>query len=562
MRLAFRLQKSVPVTAPHHYDTSGAHRVRRPGKTSPQAPLLAMPRSRAVSPRQQQEARRAQLAGIRAAAEVAGLHYRRSQTRREPDGSTTIWHLFEHPDPQLAQSRLIPALQNRGQATRASRGSALVADVTVPDQAQANTRHRLVTQRNRNLPDRAAGVVVEAPVQDGFWKLAINRATARVRAAEKGLADAAVDDDPQEWLLELEEAKALLAKLLEAKKRFPGLRRSYPFAKSLVAQSFGLSLQKAQPMNPQAAKHDTHGDGHWITVRGRHLFIKTGDEGKPLREILDVREDEGKNLVGKKLSVNDHTRLLENLGHKQRRAPRTSEEARAAFAKKLERVRTLDKKLPQVMRDIHHDLNLSDHERRRVEASVLALMFKANLRVGNEGSKEFGVSGATTISREEVQVAGDVVRLQFKGKSGVTWDVKIKDASLAKAMQYYCDSAKDGEPIFKVRSGKDAFKPLRDTDIRARLQKEYDFNPHDVRTHTASKTAFVEFQKVSAKDGETLTQKEIQARAKKVYEECARRLGNSWQQCRDNYIAPAIIHDFISNGGRVSLPEPKYDVAK
>ena len=64
------------------------------------------------------------------------------------------------------------------------------------------------------------------------------------------------------------------------------------------------------------------------------------------------------------------------------------------------------------------------------------LLVTAMVRVGNDEYARSNQSfGLTTLRKRHVAVAGDQLRLRFKGKSGVAHDVALKDKRIARAIK-------------------------------------------------------------------------------------------------------------------------------
>src|SRR5450432_4250992 len=76
--------------------------------------------------------------------------------------------------------------------------------------------------------------------------------------------------------------------------------------------------------------------------------------------------------------------------------------------------------LPKVRAAVEADLASSGLSKRKVVATVVALMERAQLRVGNdEYTRQNGSYGATTLRDRHTKIHGDTVELEYRGKSGV-----------------------------------------------------------------------------------------------------------------------------------------------
>lgn len=72
----------------------------------------------------------------------------------------------------------------------------------------------------------------------------------------------------------------------------------------------------------------------------------------------------------------------------------------------------------------------------KVPSALDRLLVTAMVRVGNDEYARSNQSfGLATLRKRHVAVAGDQLRLRFKGKSGVAHDVALKDKLIARAIK-------------------------------------------------------------------------------------------------------------------------------
>src|SRR5260221_2699568 len=92
--------------------------------------------------------------------------------------------------------------------------------------------------------------------------------------------------------------------------------------------------------------------------------------------------------------------------------------------------------LPRLRERVERDLRADDHSRRQILATVVRLLDKTLIRVGNdEYARENRSFGLTTLRRRHVRVDGTLLRFSFRGKSGVEHNVALTDARLARIIQ-------------------------------------------------------------------------------------------------------------------------------
>lgn len=113
-------------------------------------------------------------------------------------------------------------------------------------------------------------------------------------------------------------------------------------------------------------------------------------------------------------------------------------------------------KLTTIRRAITRDLKQTKDERSRALAAAVRLIDKAGLRVGGqEYAEENGSFGASTLQRRHVEVEGDVLHLQFKGKSAGEWDLVLDDQQLVEFFNSIPKSPRSSPAIcYPIRTGR------------------------------------------------------------------------------------------------------------
>src|SRR2546426_5260915 len=92
--------------------------------------------------------------------------------------------------------------------------------------------------------------------------------------------------------------------------------------------------------------------------------------------------------------------------------------------------------LPRLRERIERDLRAADHTRRQLLATVVTLLDKTLIRVGNdEYVRENKSYGLTTLRRRHVRVDGKLLSFTFRGKSGVEHSISLFDPRVARIIQ-------------------------------------------------------------------------------------------------------------------------------
>ena len=139
--------------------------------------------------------------------------------------------------------------------------------------------------------------------------------------------------------------------------------------------------------------------------------------------------------------------------------------------------------LPAIRRRVAADLRRAPLSRERVLATVVALLERTLIRVGNdEYARTNGSFGLTTLLDRHVDVRGRRVRFRFRAKSGVMQKIDLEDALLARSVQRCQDLP--GQTLFQYVDETGAQRTISSTDVNAYIREVAgeDFTAKDFRT--------------------------------------------------------------------------------
>jgi DNA topoisomerase-1 len=193
--------------------------------------------------------------------------------------------------------------------------------------------------------------------------------------------------------------------------------------------------------------------------------------------------------------------------------------------------------LPALRRRIARDLRARGVRREKVLAAIVRLLDRTQVRVGNEEyARANGSFGLSTLRNRHAQVAGDEVRLVFRGKSGRRHYVALSDARVAAVVRRCRDLP--GQHLFQYADG-GRIRRITSTDVNAYLREitRGDFTAKDFRTWSA--TVIVARKLLADAEGGTRTQ-----RLNAAIEAAAEALGNTPAICRRAYVHPRIVEAF------------------
>ncbi len=208
---------------------------------------------------------------------------------------------------------------------------------------------------------------------------------------------------------------------------------------------------------------------------------------------------------------------------------------------KFERLQAFGQALPALRRRVARDLALPGLPRQRLLAALVRLLDTAYLRIGNDTyARENGSFGLTTLRRRHAAVRGSVLRLAFRGKSGVAQEVVVEDARLVRIVRR-CQ-ALPGQSLFRYVDDDGEVRDIGSADVNAYLREAMgeDFSAKDFRTWHASALAL---ERLLGCDCPT-SQRALRQRTREVIGEVAARLGHTVTVCRQSYVHHAVLAHF------------------
>ena len=207
--------------------------------------------------------------------------------------------------------------------------------------------------------------------------------------------------------------------------------------------------------------------------------------------------------------------------------------------------------LPGIRHRIERDLSLDGLPRDKVLATVVSLLEKTLIRVGNEVYAKHNRSyGLTTMRDRHVEITGDEIRFRFRGKSGVEHKVSVNDRRLAKVVQQ-CQSL-PGQDLFQFLDDAGKRQDVSSSDVNEYLHRITGraISAKDFRTWAGTMRAAVAFRDLGVTD----SQKEANRNVLRVIDQVAQNLGNTRDVCRKYYVHPRLIERYLL--GEVIPPTP------
>jgi DNA topoisomerase-1 len=235
-------------------------------------------------------------------------------------------------------------------------------------------------------------------------------------------------------------------------------------------------------------------------------------------------------------------------GRKQYRYHPSYREARDRS--KFRRMLEFSEALPLLRERVERDLRGADLGRKQLLATVVRLLDRTLIRVGNdEYARENRSYGLTTLRRRHVQVEGNRLRFSFRGKSGVEHSISVADPRLARIIQRCQDLP--GQEMFQYLdvNGKRQAVSSDDVNVYLREISGSDVSAKDFRTWGGTMLAAMELRAM----GPAASRREADRNIVRAIDAVAERLGNTRTVCRKYYVHPALLHAYLLGD---TVPQP------
>lgn len=205
---------------------------------------------------------------------------------------------------------------------------------------------------------------------------------------------------------------------------------------------------------------------------------------------------------------------------------------------KFHRLYEFGKVLPSMRLKIEEDLGKRELGEEKVIATVVSLMERTYIRIGNDDyEKLYGSYGLTTLKDKHVKVNGDTVQFSFTGKKGIEHKITLRHKKLAKMVKQCRDIP--GKELFQYYDAEGNRKPI-DSGMVNRYIKDAtggDFTAKDVRTWAGTLNILQAFCSI----GEAATDSDCKRNIVAALDEVSKKLGNTRTVCKKYYVHPGII---------------------
>lgn len=203
------------------------------------------------------------------------------------------------------------------------------------------------------------------------------------------------------------------------------------------------------------------------------------------------------------------------------------------------------------------DLQKRGMPREKVLGALVQLLEKTSIRVGNEEyARENKSYGLTTMRSRHAEVKGTALRFKFRGKSGQTHDIELRDRRLARIVAKLQELP--GQELFQYLDENDEPHSISSDDVNHYLKEisGQEFTAKDFRTWTGTLLASLALQEIGVSETKTQAKHNIV----QAIEAVAKELGNTPDVCRKGYVHPAVLEAYLE--GTLAQQPPHKDQTK
>src|SRR5438477_198519 len=226
---------------------------------------------------------------------------------------------------------------------------------------------------------------------------------------------------------------------------------------------------------------------------------------------------------------------------------------------KYDRIISFGKTLPKIRRRIARDLKLPGLPRNKVLATVVQLLERTFIRIGNEEyARENKSFGLTTMKDRHVEVKGAKLRFCFRGKSGREHEVDVTDRHIARIISKLQDLP--GQDLFQYLGDDGQICDISSQDVNEYLRAitGEDFSAKDFRTWAGTVLTAIALKAQERFESNKQAKSNINTAIKAV----AKILGNTPAICRKCYVHPAVLETYLDQKSIEGLKAMTEDALK
>ena len=205
---------------------------------------------------------------------------------------------------------------------------------------------------------------------------------------------------------------------------------------------------------------------------------------------------------------------------------------------KFYRMISFGKALPGIRLRLEKDLAAPGLGLEKVLATVVSLMERTHIRIGNAYyEKENGSYGLTTLKDRHVKINGSKVHFSFMGKKGIEHELDLKSKRLSKIIKKCRDIP--GRELFQFYDESGARQSIDSGMVNNYIREisGSDFTAKDFRTWAGTVQAFLAL----SASGCCESQAEAKRKIVEALDIVSNHLGNTRTVCKNYYVHPIIL---------------------
>lgn len=211
---------------------------------------------------------------------------------------------------------------------------------------------------------------------------------------------------------------------------------------------------------------------------------------------------------------------------------------------KYQNVIDFAKALPRIRRRVTRDLRRRGLPREKILATIVHLLETTLIRVGNDEYARTNQSfGLTTMLDKHVEVSGQRIEFDFRGKSGIDHEIDLANPRIATIVRQCQDLP--GQQLFQYMDDEENVRDVSSSDVNDYLREisGHDFTAKDFRTWAGTALAAQALREFEDFDSQAAAKRNITQAIERV----AERLGNTKTVCRKCYVHPAVIDAYLDH---------------
>jgi len=211
---------------------------------------------------------------------------------------------------------------------------------------------------------------------------------------------------------------------------------------------------------------------------------------------------------------------------------------------KFHRLYEFGQALPQLRKQLQKDISTSDLCERKVLATVILLMERTYIRIGNCGYEKMnGSYGITTLKDKHVDIRNDRMKFSFKGKKGIYHNITLKNKRLARIVKACRDIP--GKELFQYYGTDGERKSIDSGRVNNYLREasRMDISAKDFRLWAGSLMILRIFKSMDR----AATQQGCKQNTLQALDEVSVKLGNTRAVCKKYYVHPGLIQWYETN---------------